>query len=101
MRSLEAARVVFCREHAVYVKRFRYTFELLRTKILKIESRPNETPCRFRDEYRVRSCKGLETCGDIRRLSHRVHRPGTTISNLADNNRTRANTHSTVQGDWP
>ena len=101
MRSLEAASDIFCREYVVHVKRFSYTFEFLEPEVLKIKSCPYKTPRRFRDEYRVGSGKGLQACGDIRRLSHCVHRPRTTISNFTDNNRTRANTHSTIQGNWP
>jgi hypothetical protein len=41
------------------MKGFRYTFEFLKAEVLKIESRPYETPRRFRDEYRVGSGKGL------------------------------------------
>jgi len=35
MRSREAASGIFCREHAVHVKRFSYTFEFLGAEILK------------------------------------------------------------------
>src|SRR5215211_78908 len=100
MRSLEAAGDIFCRKHVVHVKRFSYTFEFLEAEVLKIKSCQYEAPRRFRDEDRIGSGKGLQTRSDIRRLSHRVHRPRTTISNFTDNNRARANAHSTSQGDW-
>ncbi|OIQ75341.1 hypothetical protein GALL_429920 [mine drainage metagenome] len=101
MRSLEAAGGIFCREHTVHVKRFGYAFDLLEAEVLKIKSRRYETPRRFRDEHRVGGGKGLQTRGDIRRLSHRVHRPRITVTNFADNNRARANAHPTSQGNRP
>ena len=59
MRSLEAVSGIFCREHAIHVKMFRYTFEFLEPDVVKIKSCSYETPRRFRDEYRVGSGKGL------------------------------------------
>src|SRR5215472_15338614 len=102
MRSLEPASAILGRKYAVHMKRFGYAFKFLGAKILKIESCRYETSRRFRDEYRVGSAKGLQTCGNIRRLSNRIHRPrGTTVSNFTDDDRARANTHSRSQGNWP
>src|SRR5882724_2189610 len=101
MRILESASGDFGREHAIHVERFSYAFEILEAEVPKIKSRRCETPRRFRDEYRIFKGKRLQTRGNIRRLSHRVHRPRITISNFTDNNRARANTHATSQGNRP
>ena len=101
MRGLEPAGDIFGRDHAVHVKRLSYALEFLPPEVLNIERFRHETPRQFRDEYGVGSGKGLETGGNIRRLSHRVDRPRTTVANFTDDNRSRTNTHATGQGDGP